>query len=236
MLIKNHMIKMKIAISLTIVFSIITLGYLYLSKNRAPSPQYQYEKTTHAHYMRKTRSIDKKSIVFLGSSSIQGLNVSQIAKHSINLGIGGERIEGLINRVQEYFQLPQSRLIVIAAGFKDLSHSNTLTMSKQFNLLIQKLNNVPLVISALQPATNLMLCENLATKIVQFNLYLQDTCHNLKQCYFVDLPKILTVQSKPFFEIDDVHLNKLGYQLWQTELSDAIKRALNTTQGSNSIR
>ena len=225
--------RFKIVTGLLLVFSMFTLGYSYTSKNEPPFSQYQFEKTTHAHYMRKARSIDDNSIVFLGSSSIQGLNVSRIANHSMNLGIGGERISGLIGRVQEYHQLAKSRLIVVAAGFNDLCHSSIVTMSKQFNLLIQKLNNVPIIISALQPATSLKQCEGLATKIILFNLYLRDTCHNMPHCFFVDLPATLPLQRKPFFETDGVHLNISGYQLWERQLSETVKRALKTTQGRN---
>jgi len=168
--------------------------------------------------------------------------VSQIANYSINLGIGGERISGLISRVQKYKQLAQSRLVVIAAGFNDLCHFKILTMTKQFDSLIQEINrlpdgrpsSLPIVISALQPATNSNICENLETKIFQFNQYLQSTCHNMKQCYFVDLPKVLTGQMEVLFETDGIHLNQLGYQLWKRELSNTIKYALNTTQGSKS--
>ena len=227
--------RFKIILMLVITLNILIIGYFYTLINVTPSPQLLFEKTTHAHYMRKAQSIDQRSILFIGSSSIQGLNVSQITHDGINLGIGGERILGLIDRVQEYNQLPQSRLIVIAAGFNDLCRSNTSTMSKQFNLLIQNLSNIPVIISALQPATNLKVCDGLANKIIQFNQYLQDTCHTIQQCYFVDLPKILANQNKPVFEADAIHLSKFGYQLWQAELASKIKQALNTIQKRNSI-
>jgi lysophospholipase L1-like esterase len=227
--------RFKILITLIITFNILILGCFYTLVNSTHSAQYLFEKTTHAHYMRKVRNIDGNSIVFLGSSSIQGFDVSQIAGHSINLGIGGERLSGLISRVLEYQQLPQSRLIVIAAGFNDICHSKTLAMSKSFDLLLQQISGVPIVISALQPATNLKLCENLATKIIQFNQYLRSTCNNMQNCYFVDLPRILSNQKRAVFESDGIHLNRLGYQLWKTKLSNTIKYALTTTKGINSI-
>ena len=232
---KNYL---KIITALIIIFNGLILGYFYQSINMTPNPQYLFEAKTHAHYKRKVRNIDKNSIIFLGSSSIQGLDVSQIANHSINLGIGGERISGLIARIEEYQQLSQSRLVVIAAGFNDLCHLKTSTISRQFDSLINKINkspygtttNMPIVISALQPAPNLNLCKNLATKIIHFNQYLQKACNNMKQCYFVDLPKVLANQIHPVFETDNIHLNRLGYQLWKKDLSETIKYALNKTK------
>ena len=226
--------RFKIIIILVITFNILILGCFYKLINPTYSPQYLFEKTTHAHYLRKVRNIDENSKVFLGSSSIQGFDVSQIADNSINLGIGGERLSGLISRVLEYPQLPRSRLIIIAAGFNDICHSKTLVMSKKFDLLLQKISNVPIVISSIQPATSLKLCEDLSTKIIQFNQYLRNTCNDMQQCYFVDLPKTLSNQEKPIFENDGIHLNRLGYQLWKTELSKAIKYALSSTKGINS--
>jgi lysophospholipase L1-like esterase len=217
-------------ISLVVAFFLAilaTLAFLFISDKNSQTPQVKFEKTTHAHYLRKARSINQESIVFLGSSSIQALNVSQVTPNGMNFGIGGERISGLIHRVEDYYKLPLARLVVFGAGFNDLCRSSIEKISMDFDYLLDTVTNKNIIISGMQPATNKNLCVGLPDRIYLYNQYLKDKCDSIKKCYYVDLNKVLSLQKSQVFERDGIHLNELGYRVWQAELTRVIEQAIN---------
>jgi lysophospholipase L1-like esterase len=225
--IENRHFMKKLIVIIFILCILTTLSGLYYSKINTNSALNNFIKITHSHYVRKARGIDEHSIVFLGSSSIQALNVGQITDNGINLGIGGERLSGLINRLQDYPNIASARLLVFGAGFNDLCRSSSKDITSKYDNLLNHSREENLVISNMQPATSQRLCGDLYEKLTYFNNYLRTKCAALHKCYFVDLHNLLSEKQSLVFEPDGIHLNKLGYDLWQAELEKVITQIKN---------
>lgn len=184
---------------------------------------------------RLARSMNRDNIVFLGSSSIQGMNTGVITQGTMNLGIGGEKIASLSKRVSSYAQLSTAKAFVLMVGFNDIctGAEETYTQFKSFinNLPEQK----PMVIVGLQPAPSQRLCTNLQEKIKQYNKKLKFYCNNVKaRCQYTQLFNEKSVlYSKQYdsetnkeiqnhFESDEFHLNERGYTVLQDNISNAL--------------
>jgi lysophospholipase L1-like esterase len=219
-------LKLKLFTFTLFITSLLLVAWRVVDSQHYESPQASFERITHAHYMRKVRNIDEQSVIFIGSSSIQGLDVSQITQRGVNLGIGGETLAGLIYRMQAYPPIKNAKTVVIGAGFNDLCDS-TLTQQKAwFNELVSLVNDIPLVISSLQPAIAQNHCVNLPERIVKYNDFLLQVCKTHPNCNYVNLSDAIAPVSNRAFEKDGIHLNSLGYRFWSNGLRDAINSHL----------
>jgi lysophospholipase L1-like esterase len=212
---------MLIAIIVVQAIVMAVLSYKYVvSKDVALT---NFHNITHQHYLRKARNITQDMVIFIGSSSIQALVVSDIVPNGLNLGIGGEKMAGLTNRLKNYNINQSVSMVVIAAGFNDLCHSTLTEQKEMFRELIDSVADIPVVISAMQPATSQNLCEDLSFRISNYNKFLSDTCTSMDYCRFVDLPDLLRANTEKYFERDGVHLNALGYAAWSEALKLSIE-------------
>jgi lysophospholipase L1-like esterase len=215
-------LKLKLLTFSLLIISLFLVALRVMDTQDYESSQASFERLTHAHYMRKVRNIDEESVVFIGSSSIQGLDVSQITQRGVNLGIGGETLAGLIYRMQDYSLIKDAKIVVIGAGFNDLCNSTLAQQKVWFNELLSLINDIPLVISSMQPAITPHLCVDFPKRIVQYNDFLLQTCNAHQSCNYVNLSNVIEPASNRAFESDGLHLNPLGYMLWSNELQDAI--------------
>jgi lysophospholipase L1-like esterase len=219
-----------LTISILILFVIVVLfRFIDLQKTHTSALK-DFIQITHQHYIRKARTIDHDSVVFLGSSSVQGLNVGQITRHGVNMGIGGERMRGLIQRVPDYPKLDIASVLVFGVGFNDLCRGTSAENIADYDELLWVTRRENIIISNMQPTTSLNRCEDIKNRMSIFNEYLREKCRTLKNCYYVDLFGLLQGSKREVFEQDGVHLNELGYELWQKELMKAINFVLSENE------
>ena len=226
-----------------VLFLSILLVVCWLTTSTVKSNQEIYEQVIHAHYIRLARAVDQDVVVFLGSSSIQGLPTGMVYPNSINLGIGGESLYGLESRLRDYKRLKEAKAIVIAAGFNDICskedpYINFVSMIDKLRYLVS--DDMPLIISALQPSVAFYLCENIQTALLEYNKRLSAYCEKLLQCNFVNLPEEISreieahgYQLAEYFEEDKIHLNKRGYDIWSIVISDEIKVTTGKVSNNN---
>lgn len=65
-------------------------------------------------------SVEPGSVIFLGDSLTQALNVTAITPKAINYGIGMDTSLGLLQRISHYQSLSKASRVVIAIGLNDL--------------------------------------------------------------------------------------------------------------------
>ena len=200
------------------------LVYRFLQSIESEHPQRSFERITNAHYARRMRNADEKSVIFLGSSSIQALDVSKVAERAINLGIGGEKLAGLKARLANYPKANLANIVVLAAGFNDLCGTPLKQREMIFNEIIGFFDETKLVISSMQPAPSKKKCIDLQSQISEYNAFLKDVCRQHVRCEFVDLERALGSNTTHFFEADNIHLNPIGYRVWERELEKAISK------------
>jgi lysophospholipase L1-like esterase len=190
---------------------------------------YQYIKNNIA---RLSDSMNEESIVFLGSSSIQGLNTGSIINEAMNLGIGGENLQQLLERVSTYRKLSSVKVVVFMAGFNDVCEGSNIA-SQRFGKLLSNLSETALVIVGLQPSFSSALCNNLREEIDSYNNELTIFCNQHINCEYIDLAaklKLLanreTLPLDKYFEEDGIHLNQKGYKYLEQEISKALNNLL----------
>ncbi|MBF7072162.1 hypothetical protein ISG33_01940 [Glaciecola sp. MH2013] len=214
----------KILLLLLIPLFCLTSLYLYFYQCNCEHPQSSFERITNAHYARKVRNADDESALFLGSSSIQALDVSRVVNRALNLGIGGETLADLEARLESYELVDQYQLVVLGAGFNDLCNSDFEYKAEKFKNIMRVFEASPMVISSLQPSPTTRLCKDLTSRISQYNDFLQMTCKSRDKCKFVDLEAAFLLNTSQYFEKDGIHLNPLGYRVWEEELRNAISK------------
>ena len=218
------MIYRVLTISLIIIAFVI--GYYYAVNKIGKTKQSLFAQKLHAHYIRLARNIDDKSVVFIGSSSIQGMDVSKVSPNGINLGIGGENIQGLIVRLTQYPRLMRAQAVVVAAGFNDICHKPLAEIISDYEKLIGMLGHLPKVISSLQPSNNKQVCTDIASRIELFNGFVMRLCNTDDLCRYVDLSAVIKEADINAFEQDDIHLNSYGYRLWYEHMRTQLEQVL----------
>lgn len=200
-------------LTISLVIMAFVTGYYYAVNKIGKTKQSLFAKKLHAHYIRLARNIDDKSVVFIGSSSIQGMDVSKVSPNGINLGIGGENIMGLYQRLVDYPKLNRAATIVIAAGMNDICHNSEEEIKSKYNALLTRINSKNVIISSIQPSRRDDLCPEVKSKIKTFNHFLESTCGTTPGCKYVNLAKTIR-NDRDYYEIDGLHLNEKGYKAW----------------------
>jgi len=204
---------------------------LYLPSTETKSA-YAY-KAMSANLQRLARSIDSNSIVFIGSSSIQGMDTGSMSHGAMNFGISGEKLSPLLQRMQSYSLLNDAKALVFMAGFNDMC-SNISDAVAKFERLLRVTSKPPVFIVSLQPASTTGLCKQLQNNIQVYNTQLQTLCLQAKHCIFINTAATFSKHAKTtqqnismFFETDGIHLSPKGYDILENEISYKLKEVLN---------
>jgi lysophospholipase L1-like esterase len=71
------------------------------------------------YFSRMATNIPDGAVLFIGDSNIQGMCTSAINPHSVNMGIGGDIMRGVIHRTKTYEPLSRAGCVVIWIGTND---------------------------------------------------------------------------------------------------------------------
>ena len=88
------------------------------------------------------------SVIFIGASHTQSLDVAAITDHAVNYGIGGDAIADVMDRLPNYHSLSQARAIVLEVGYNDLRYHSLPRIVADYRRLLAALpDKAPLVLS-----------------------------------------------------------------------------------------
>jgi lysophospholipase L1-like esterase len=208
--------KLKKTLLLFIVFSLIgSATFLFIREN-------YHKKIIATAYDRKISAFlsiprTKNEIIFLGHSQVNEYLLSEYLPEYkiINMGIGGDNILGLIDRVDLALEY-QPKCILVEIGINDISNRIAVdTINMQYENLIKIL--IPpiyysLIVFGVFPTDNKEY--NKTVKIVNDNLRVLSKKYHFM---FVDIYPVFQENDvlNPMFDCGDgIHLSGIGYIEW----------------------
>lgn len=192
-----------------------------------PEITHYYEDMLGSH-LQLDGSVEAGSVVFLGDSLTQGLNVAAVTHQAINYGIGMDTSLGLLKRVTQYQSLEKASTIIVAIGINDLirvkrSPANILQHYQSILDSLPATANV--IMQAVFPVDERISLTGTNAQIKQLNESLQALATQQGHT-FINLKGQFTDNSdnlKQALHIGDgLHLSTEGYALWIKTLRQLI--------------
>jgi lysophospholipase L1-like esterase len=171
------------------------------------------------------------SVVILGDSLVQALNVNRLMPGVVNYGIAGDTIDGVIRRLPAYRSLSQARAIILAVGINDLVEHDAEAAASSYGRLLALLpDGVPVITSAVlpldEPHLHLRGAFRSNSEIKRLNAAIAVACAARAGCSYVDAGPALVEASgnlrAEFHEGDGLHLTAAGYAPWIAALRAAL--------------
>jgi len=165
-------------------------------------------------------SVESGSIIFLGDSITQALNVAAITHPAINYGVGMDTSYGLIQRLPKYESLKRASHIVIAIGINDLirTHRYDKVLVSNFQKIFDLLpKGIPVTVQAMLPVDERVTLKGFNQRIDLLNESLAVLTSSNGGNFINVQPELRDKQGnlKAQYHIGDgLHLNTEGYRIW----------------------
>lgn len=166
-------------------------------------------------------------VVFLGSSTFQGLDVSAVTTHGLNLAMGGDTQAGLARRMAGYRASGAAAAVWLNIGLNDVLQNCALPATPLAELLAHIPRHVPVLVLAVQSLAPARAdaCGGRANGLVEeLNAGQARACATRAGCTFVPHPLDTRdgAADPASWEADGVHLSASGY----AQLVSRMRRAL----------
>lgn len=202
-----------------------------LLESRNARPAASFMETQRGHLARLDGASLPGRVVFLGSSTFQGLDVSAVTPLGLNLGLGGETIVALAKRIETYRAPAQARAVVINAGLNDLMQRCRLPeagLDSVFAHIPPATPTIVLGVQGVDPARHGTRCDGQIPRLIaDLNRSLAAACARRPHCSYVAHP-IAPADNAPevasLRENDGIHLSPAGYRKIIEALRTAIAR------------
>jgi lysophospholipase L1-like esterase len=167
----------------------------------------------------------KADIVFFGDSLTYYGDFSSLFPDKVvcNLGLRGDTIQGMIDRVEQV-KLLEPRMIFLMAGINDVTkrslNSFESSLNELVNILVSQIKDVDLIIHSLLPVNDMnfsISCNN--DQIVSYNEIICRISANYKLKY-IDLFSLYAIDGELSKEmtIDGLHLKSGDYNKWYKKI------------------
>lgn len=191
------------------------------------SPLSFYGVTNKINHMRLSQVKDPNdSIIMFGDSILQGLNYRGLHFNHLNMGIGGDTVHGIKQRVKSE-DLGSYKAVYIEAGTNNLLLAeNGVELGMEMTELIDYAapKSKKLYVSETF-VPNKSKYPEIANDFSKANDAIKQACAKYKNCEVVALPSDLIgpqgIDSKYSIE-DGIHLNGTAYAKWTSELNKAM--------------
>lgn len=208
----------------TILFSVISLFILsncQPNKNAEETPLTRDQIRAHKKDSLSQIKVPEESIVFVGNSIIQRLEVKKLHKEAYNFGIGGDKVSDVLERIDPILNSkPKQLFIEVGTNDLRLDKSNE-SLITNYNKLIEKIKEV-------SPETSIYIISilpvskerGLQREIIEANKRLAFLADKYKATY-IDLYSKMQEGGylKPSYTWDGLHLTEEGYQVWYANLA-----------------
>lgn len=178
-------------------------------------------------------SIEAGSVIFLGDSLTQGLNVAAVTHPAINYGIGKDSTAGLLQRIPQYQSLSRASTIVVAIGVNDLlrtSRSNAGIIENYQQILEALPKDVPVILQAIFPVDEPLVTEGLNQRVLALNNSIQQLATQYQHTFINLHDEFAGADGNLKSELhigDGIHYSAAGYRLWVNALKIHISSELN---------
>ena len=176
----------------------------------------------------------KADIVFFGDSLTYYGDFASVFPEKVvcNLGLRGDTIQGLIDRVEQV-KILKPKVVYLMAGINDVARLTEVEFRSQYRQLVQDLGRTPLVIQSILPVNTedfTISCNNIQIKACN-----REIERITKECGFdyIDLYSLYVEDGllPSMMTKDGIHLTKFAYCRWY----DVLKQYLNSDRIRNSI-
>jgi lysophospholipase L1-like esterase len=164
----------------------------------------------------------QKSILFLGDSITEEFPLEHYFPNLpvINRGIGGDSIDGVIERLELSAIKLRPDLLFLMIGINDIGADQSVAYMRQkyielFSLIQSGLPQTKFYVQSLLPCTEEW-GKSMTVQVREINQFLQKTCRE-KSIPFIDLYSRFIDQKnylKESLSCDGLHINTNGYNLW----------------------
>ncbi len=212
-----------------------TLGAVFgffsatLLDRQARVPTASFVETQRGHLARLDGASAPGRVIFLGSSTFQGLDVSAVSPLGLNLGLGGDTLHGLAERSAHYRSPRLAQAVMLNIGLNDLMQQCRQPETTLDRILAQIPAQTPVFVLGLQRVDTHrhgMRCSGRITQLItDLNTQHAQACARHSNCSYLLHPAgPETPPSTSFvqFEDDGIHLSAAGYQ----ELIERLRAAL----------
>ena len=191
-----------------------------------------FAETQRGHLARLDGASVQGRVVFLGSSTFQGLDVSAVTPYGLNLSMGGDTLPSLTERTAGYRAVRVARAVWVNIGLNDVMHGCELP-SARLDALFQFIPQpIPIFVLGAQAVDHAQLGSRCAGRLVQLvtelNADFARACIARPGCIFVHHP-VAPVDSSPDAAIlregDGIHLSPAGYARLSARLRKALAEA-----------
>ena len=173
---------------------------------------------------------DTNEIIFLGNSITDRCNWHELfgLPNIKNRGIGGDVIEGVVNRIDEVTE-SKPRKIFLMIGTNDLASGNSVEKvladyEKLVQLILEKTPNTELYLQSLLPTKDDPNRRN--SDIIKINAGIAQLAeaHSLTYINIFDLLKTEDNELDTSFSYDNLHINGKAYLIWKDEIEEYVNR------------
>ncbi|MEM1097142.1 MAG: GDSL-type esterase/lipase family protein, partial [Bacteroidota bacterium] len=107
---------------------------------------------TLAQHKRSLDSLPAGGVLFIGDSITQDLPADEVAPGAVNLGIGGDTTDDVLERLPVYEGITEhASAIVLAVGVNDLTDGSEAETAGTYRRVLESLPPVPILISSILP-------------------------------------------------------------------------------------
>ena len=173
---------------------------------------------------------DTNEIIFLGNSITDYCDWYELfGKSNIkNRGIGGDVINGVINRLDEVTSSKPQKIFLMI-GINDLGRKRSVNQilidyDKLINEIIEKAPDTELYIQSVLPTDNRENLQN--TDVININKGLVELTkkYDLTYINLFDLFKTTENKLNPEMTFDGLHVNGQGYLIWKNAIIDYVNK------------
>lgn len=184
--------------------------------------------TTHNHssfyismttyHNRMMDAVPSGFVAFIGNSHLQSMPVNFIVPEAVNLGIGGDTVQGVTDRLKGNSKLVTAKAIVLDVGINNLANGYTPTalQTPTKDMLAVFPASVPLIWLEVPPVDEKKYAYVKNTDIKLYNEFIKKLCSARKNCTYSAFPSVLKDGNglSPSYHIGDgLHLNGKGYKI-----------------------
>ncbi len=205
-------LRSSLAVALGLLVGLTGASLLYSSLH--PCPADDFGQVQAGHLRRLDGNAEKGRVVFLGSSTFQGLDTGSVTARPLNLGLGGDTVQGLLERLRTYSSPKDASAIVLNIGLNDIVRGVEVDRLPYQQLLSELPVHVPLFVLGLQAVRRAVPDEEerINRAVVEANARLSALCAARRACRYLGNPVDSAVRYEPFlWEPDGLHLSAAGY-------------------------
>lgn len=203
-----------IALHALVAVALIAPGHLRQFR-KAENPHIAEMRVVHG---RMAPTIPDGAAIFLGDSITEGMAVTAVAPHAVNLGIGGLRTDQLLDLLPTY-PLDRAGAVYLMIGINDLGQRRAGGIADRIGAIAAGLPERPIVWTGVMPVR-----PDVAPReaVDAANHAIQAACSTMAHCRYVDPTPLLAPNGTwdQSAYLDAVHLNGEGYRRWIKALRD----------------